>query len=80
MTQTVVAIPKVKFATQMSEDILTLLRETAKQEGRQIQSILDEALREYFEVRQQNKARRHVVSALQASMTDFDVLYDELSK
>ena len=80
MTQASTASPKVKFATQMSEDVLTLLRETAKQEGRQIQSILDGALREYFEARQQNKARRHVVSALQASMAEFDSLYDELSK
>ena len=80
MTQSVAASPKIKFATQMADDILALLRETAKQEGRQIQSILDEALREYFEGRQQNKARRHVVSALQASMAEFDLLYDELSK
>lgn len=33
MTQPVAASPKVKFATQMSEDVLALLRETAKQEG-----------------------------------------------
>ena len=48
MSQAIAVTPKVKFATRMSEDVLTLLRETARQEGRQIQSILDEALREYF--------------------------------
>lgn len=80
MTQAAASPSKVKFATQMSEDMLALLRDTAKQEGRQIQSILDEALREYFEARQKNKARRHVAAALQASMAEFDSLYDELSR
>ena len=80
MTQAGTVSTKVKFATQMSEDMLLLLRETAKQERRQIQSILEEALREYFEARQRTKARRHVVEALQASMAEFDSLYDELSK
>ena len=80
MTQAIATQPKVKFATQMSADILALLRDTAQQEGRQIQAILDEALREYFAARQKNKPRRHVVEALQASMAEFDALYDELSK
>ena len=39
---------KVKFATQLSADVLMQLKETAKKEGRQIQAVLDEALREYF--------------------------------
>ena len=71
---------KVKFATQMSEDLAFLLRETAKSEGRQIHAILDEALREYFEARQKNNPRKHVVEALKASMAEFDSLYAELSK
>ena len=37
---------KVKFATQLSPDVLAELRQMAHEEGRQIQSILDEALRE----------------------------------
>ena len=71
---------KVKFATQMSEEMVSLLRETARSEGRQIHAILDEALREYFEARQKNKPRKHVVEALKASMAEFDSLYSELSK
>ena len=39
---------KVKFATQLSPDVLAELRQMAHEEGRQIQSILDEALREYI--------------------------------
>ena len=37
---------KVKFATQLSPDVLAELRQMAHEEGRQIQSILDETLRE----------------------------------
>ena len=80
MAQAIATPPNVKFITQISADLLALLRDTAQQEGRQIQDILDEALREYFEARQKNKSCRHVMETLQASMAEFDSLYDELSK
>lgn len=71
---------KVKFATQISPDMLVALKETAKQEGRQIQAILDDALRAYFESNASLKPRRHVMEALRASMTQHDALYKELAK
>ncbi len=80
MTQRVLETPKVKFATQISEDVLEMLRATAKQDGRQIQAVLDEALREYFDNRKRSAPRRHVLSALQASMTEYDELYKALAK
>ena len=47
MTQsTAIKGQKVKFATQLSSDVLAELRQMAHEEGRQIQSILDEALKE----------------------------------
>jgi hypothetical protein len=73
-------IKKVKFATQADPELLTTLRKIAGDEGRQLQSLVDEALREYVERKQGNAPRRHVVQALQASMGQFDALYQELSK
>ena len=80
MTQTAMEKSKVKFATQISEDVLAMLRATAKQDGRQIQAVLDEALREYFDNRNRAKPRRHVLTALQVSMAEHDELYKALAK
>ena len=71
---------KVKFATQLSPDVLIQLKETAKKEGRQIQAVLDEALREYFQSRQQQRPRPHIMKALRASIRQHDALYKELAK
>lgn len=81
MTQlTVKTGQKVKFATQLSPDVLAELRQMAHEEGRQIQSILDEALREYIENKRNAKPRSHVMAALFSSMTEHDALYEALSK
>ena len=80
MTQAVRETPKVKFATQLSEDVLAMLRATAKQDGRQIQAILDDALREYFENRKGAAPRRHVLQALQDSMAEHEELYKALAQ
>ncbi len=71
---------KVKFATQADPELLATLRKIASEEGRQLQSLVDEALREYVERKQGTTPRRHVVQAMQASMGQFDGLYRELSK
>lgn len=71
---------KIKFATQLSPDVLEALRQMAIKEGRHLQAILDEALRAYIEEKQGVKPRRHVLSALQASMAEYDSLYEALSK
>ena len=77
MTQsTAIKGQKVKFATQLSSDVLAELRQMAHEEGRQIQSILDEALREYIENKRNAKPR----TALFSSMTEHDALYEALSK
>ena len=71
---------KVKFATQLAPDVLETLRRMSADEGRHLQTILDEALREYIENRQAGKPRKHVLSALQASMVEHDALYEALAR
>ncbi len=79
--QTTTKLPqKVKFATQADPDLLATLRKIAGDEGRQLQSLVDEALRESVERKQGKAPRRHVMQALQASMSQFDGLYRELSQ
>ena len=71
---------KVKFATQADPALLEQLRSMASKEGRQIQALLDEALREYIQRKQDNTPRKAVMDAFNASMEEYDSLYKELAK
>ncbi len=71
---------KQKFATQADPEVLASLREIAAVEGRQLQAVLDEAMRDYIEKKRSGKPRPHVLSALGHSLGDFDELYKLLAK
>jgi hypothetical protein len=71
---------KVKFATQLDSDVLESLRRMSADEGRHMQAILDEALREYMENKRTGKARKHVLAALRASMAEHGPLYEALAR
>lgn len=71
---------KVKFATQADPAILETLRNLAASEGKQIQALVDEALRDYIERKIGNTPRRHVMDSFRNSMTRYDSLYKELAK
>jgi hypothetical protein len=69
-----------KFATQVDSLLLSDLRQLAKNEGRQLQSLIDEAIKTLLEQRSQNRARPHVMAAYQSSHERFSSLYDKLAK
>ena len=71
---------RVKFASQADPELLVQLRAIAAQEGRQLQSLVEEALRHYVEYKRSGKPRRHVMDALHQSMSEHDPLYRELAK
>ena len=73
-------VHKVKFATQADPALLEQLRSMASKEGRQIQALLDEALREYIQRKQESTPRKAVIDAFNASMEEYDSLYKELAK
>jgi predicted transcriptional regulator len=60
--------------------LLAKVREVAEKEGRQFQSILEEALQEYLDRNQTLKPRAHIMEALGVSMMEFDELYKKLAK
>jgi len=80
MQQAIEHQTRVKFATQADPEVLASLRTMAASEGRQIQALVDEALREYIERKQGEKPRRHVLQAFQNSVARYDSLYKELAK
>ncbi len=69
-----------KFATQVDSRLLTKVRRLAKQEGRQIQALVDEALADLIEKRDRTKPRDHVMAAFHAGHERYARLYEKLAK
>lgn len=69
-----------KFSSQADETILADARALAHSQGRQFQSILEEALVEYLERHQVERPRAHVMEAFGLSMDEFDDLYQKLAQ
>ena len=69
-----------KFATQVNSEILRSVRSIARNEGRQLQVLLDEALADLIEKRKQSRPRAHIMAAYQASHEKFAPLYKKLAE
>jgi hypothetical protein len=69
-----------KFATQVDTEILSAVRSLARQEGRQLQALVDEALADLLEKRKQSQPRAHVMAAYQASHARYATLYKKLAE
>ena len=69
-----------KFATQVDSNILAAVRALAHDEGRQIQTLVEEALTDLVEKRRNLRARPHVMAAYRASLDKFGPLYKKLSQ
>ena len=69
-----------KFATQVRSEILADVRSLAQSEGRQLQSLIDEALADLLEKRKLTKPRPGVMAAYQASHEQYADLYKKLAE
>ena len=69
-----------KFAIQVGGALLDELRTLARNEGREIQALVDEAIAALLEQRRQGTARPHVMAAHQRSHARFAALYEKLAK
>ena len=69
-----------KFATQADVKVLAQVREIAAKEGKQLQAVVDEALRDYVEKKKNGAPRPRVLTAFGESLAEYDVLYKELAK
>ncbi|MEW5964538.1 MAG: hypothetical protein AB1749_13355 [Pseudomonadota bacterium] len=69
-----------KFATQVDPDLIEAVRGLAREEGRQVQALIDEALADLVEKRRLGKPRSHVMAAYQASHQRFGKLYKKLAE
>jgi hypothetical protein len=69
-----------KYSSQAEPEVLEAMQAIADREGRQLQAILGDAMREYLARRQQQAPRRSVLEALQQSLKERDELYRSLAK
>jgi hypothetical protein len=76
----VMSVPLAKFATQADPAILEEVRAIAAREGKQLQNVIDEALRDFVEKRKRGRPRPEVLTALGESLAQYDALYRELAK
>ena len=71
---------KQKFATQVDPDLLDAVKGIARDEGRQFQSLIDEALADLVEKRRLGRPRRHVMAAYRSSVEPYGKLYKKLAE
>ena len=69
-----------KFSSQAAPEVLAALRQIAESQGRQLQAVLNDALRDYIDRQQKERPRRHVMASFTSSLDEFDNLYRELAK
>jgi hypothetical protein len=69
-----------KFAMQVDSELLANVRALARSEGRQLQTLVEEALAGLVEQRRQARPRPHVMAAYEASHERFASLYETLAR
>ena len=69
-----------KFSTQVDPAILRAVRDLAKKEGCQFQSVVEEAFRDVVEKHNPAKPRPHVLAAHKASMERYAAVYKKLAE
>jgi hypothetical protein len=74
------SVVREKFSSQVAPEVLSAMREIAASQGRQFQSVLDEALRDYIDRQAKGRPRRHVMASFASSLDEFDALYRELAR
>lgn len=72
--------PKQKFATQVDPVLLAKTREIALREGRQIQSVVEEALADLVEKKSGERSRPEVLAHYEATVSQYDSLLQRLAK
>jgi hypothetical protein len=69
-----------KFATQVDPEVLATIRQLAQAEGRQLQALVEEALKDLIDKRKNSSPRASVMAAYQASHERYATLYQKLAK
>jgi hypothetical protein len=69
-----------KYSSQAEPEVLDALQAIADREGRQLQAVIGDAMRDYLARKQHQPPRRNVLEAFQKSLKERDELYRKLAK
>lgn len=69
-----------KFATQIEPELLASVRDLARTEGKQVQAVVEEALRDLVAKRSRAATRPSLEEAYAESLVRFDKLYRKLAE
>ena len=68
-----------KFTTRVNAKTLAAVRQVAEKEGRQLESLIDEALTDLLEKRRLGQSRSQVLTAYERSREQYGDLYKKLA-
>ncbi len=71
---------KVKYSSQAAPELLSAMREIARQEGRQFQAVMEDAMQEYIVNRSRKSPRPEVMAHFRASVERNRRLYELLAE
>ena len=74
------SVTRDKFNSQVRPEILNAVREIASSEGRQFQSVVEEAFVDLIEKHRGSQPRAHVMAAYRASAKRFAPLLKKLAE
>jgi mannose/cellobiose epimerase-like protein (N-acyl-D-glucosamine 2-epimerase family) len=72
--------PRENFATQVTAERLSAMRELSVAEGRQIEALVEDAFTDLVEKRKKANPRPHVMEAYLASHEKYAPLYKKLAE
>ncbi len=72
--------PREKFATQVDSSLLADLRSLAKAEGRQLQSLVEEAISNLLQQRGNTTISPDILRAYQSTVERYASVYEKLAK
>ena len=72
--------PRVKFSSQADPELLTAMRQIARNDGRHFQAVLEDAMSHYIESRVSQQVRPEVMAHYRASVERHRLLYELLAK
>jgi ribonuclease HIII len=69
-----------KFSAQADKKLLKEIKTLANKEGSKFYALINEAFESLLEKRKQTKPRKSVIDQFEASLNEYDYLYDKLAK
>jgi hypothetical protein len=73
-------VPQEQLATQIDSDVLATVRNLAAEEGRKIDTLVEEALRDLIRKHQHPAPRLDVIATYMGSHEGFAALYKKLAE